>query len=195
MYTWPEHGVSVILIADQVLWFGDELHCSLINPHQILSHGYSVCDDPWDPHRSLGIKLDSIFIPLTTSGPNLFFESRVPTDWEISNLPIIEITALTWNPADLHMSGPHLTMTHVVDCISTAQRDIWSQLTAPLSAISPVLDLRCVSSLYANAVLVNSALTGPPHTEISATFTGEHSAVLELQYTPCTNGIMLIIYT
>ena len=53
-YTRPTSGASVVLVADQVLWFGNELHdCSLINPHQIRSHGYSVCDDPWDPHRSL----------------------------------------------------------------------------------------------------------------------------------------------
>ncbi|KAI2507507.1 Reverse transcriptase (RNA-dependent DNA polymerase) [Fragilaria crotonensis] len=94
VYTCPESGVSVILIADQVLvWFGEELHCSQNNPHQIQSHGNCVCDDPWDPHRSLRINLDSISIPLVTaSGLNLFFESRVPTDWEMSNLPIIEIT-------------------------------------------------------------------------------------------------------
>ncbi len=79
-----------------------------------------MCDDPWDPHRALGIDLDSLFIPLIAPGPNLQFESRVPTDWEVSNLPIIEITASTWNPADLQMSGPHSTMTRVVDCISTA---------------------------------------------------------------------------
>jgi len=180
-YTCPDSGASVVLIADQVLWFGDELHCSLINPHQIRSHGFSVCDDPWDPHRALGIDLDSLFIPLIASGPNLQFESRVPTDWEISNLPIIEITAPTWNPADLHMSGPRSTMTRVVDCISTAQRDIWSHSTAPLAAISLALDSRCVSSLYANAVLVHGALTGTTNmenAEISATFTSErHSSV------------------
>ena len=45
-YTCPDSGDSVVLIADQVLWFGGGLHCSLINPHQIRSHGYGVCDDP-----------------------------------------------------------------------------------------------------------------------------------------------------
>jgi hypothetical protein len=178
VYTCPDSGASVVLIADQGLWFGNELHCSLINPHQKRSHGFSVCDDPWDPHCALGIDLDSLFIPLIASGPNLQFESRVPTDWEVSNLPIIKITAPTWNPADLQMSGP---MTRVVDCILTAQRDVWSQSTAPLTAISLALDSRCVSSLYANAVLVHGALTGTIHAEsaeISATFTSErHSSV------------------
>ena len=79
-YTCPSNGHSVVLVADQVLWFGDELHCSLINPHQIRSHGYSVCNDPWDPHQSLGINLDSTFMPLLASGPNLLFESHVLMD-------------------------------------------------------------------------------------------------------------------
>jgi hypothetical protein len=34
-YTCPESGQSVLLVADQVLWFGADLHCSLLNPHQI----------------------------------------------------------------------------------------------------------------------------------------------------------------
>jgi hypothetical protein len=178
-YTCPASGDSVVLVADQVLWFGDGLHCSLINPHQIRYHGYGVCDDPWDPHRPLGIDLESIFIPLVAEGPNLFFDSRVPTDWELSSLPIIEITSPTWNPADLRMSGPRSAPTRVVDCISTARRDIWSQSTAPLSAISPVLDSRCASSLFANAVLVHGALTGTRADAcISAAFTSErHSSV------------------
>jgi hypothetical protein len=75
------------------------------------------------------------------------------------------------------MSGPLSAPTRVVDCTSTAQRDTWSQSTAPLLAISPVLDSRCGFSLYANAVLVLGARTGT-HTEMSAAFTSErHSSV------------------
>jgi hypothetical protein len=136
-HTCPSNGNLVILIADQVLWFGNKLHCSLINPHQIRSHGYSDCDHPWDPHRPLGINLDSTFDPLLASGPNLFFESQVPTDWEMETLPIIEITPPIWNPADLHMSRPLSTLTSVINCISSALRDIWSDSATHLFAISP----------------------------------------------------------
>jgi hypothetical protein len=80
VYTCPDSGQSVLLVADQVLWFGANLHCSLLNPHQIRSYGHSLCDDPWDPHRPIGIDLEPLFVPLTVSGPNLSFESRVPTD-------------------------------------------------------------------------------------------------------------------
>ena len=121
VYTCQSTGNSVILVANQVLYFGDELvHCSLINPHQIRSHGYGICDDPWDPHRSIEIDLESIFIPFIPDGPKLCFESRVPTNWGMEVLPIIEITS-SWNPADLRMSGPLMEPTRVVDCISSAR--------------------------------------------------------------------------
>ena len=177
VYTCSSTGDSVLLIADQVLYFGDELHCSLINPHQIRYHGYGVCDDPWDPHHSIGIDLESIFIPLTPDGPNLCFESRVPTDWEMDVLPTIKITSPSWNPADLTMSGPHMVSNRVVDCISSARRDIWDQSTAPLSTIFPILDSRYAFSLYSKAILVTGALTGTNGTT-RATITSErHSSV------------------
>ncbi len=175
-------GNSVVLVADQVLWFANGLHCSSINPHQIRAYGYySVCDNPWDPHRQLGIDLGSIFVPLTVSGPNLSFESCVPTDWEMSNLLIVKITSTTWNPADMHQSAPRSNPTHVVDCISTARRGIWSPSTVSQMSIFPTSDSRCVSSLYANAVLVHDALTGTHGSTsgISAAFTSErHSSVM-----------------
>ena len=129
-----------------LLWFSNKLHCSLNNPHQIRSHGYSVCDDPWDPHWPLGIDLDGMFIPLLATGPNLFFESQVPTDWEMEALLIIEITAPVLNPADLHMSRPLSTLTSVVNCISTDSRDIWSDLATHLFATS--YPLPAVMSLH-----------------------------------------------
>jgi hypothetical protein len=175
VYTCHDSGESVVLVADQVLWFGQDLHCSLINPHQIRSHGYGVCDDPWDPHRSLGIDLDSVFIPLLAAGPNLIFETRVPTAWELEHLPIIEITSPTWDPADLQMSAKRSYPTRAVDCISTARRDIWTDSTAPLFAISPTLDCRCIGALYSHAVVVPGALPGTC-VDISATFTSERHA-------------------
>ena len=45
MYTCSTTGNSVILVADQVLWFGSVLHCSLIIPHQIRASGYGVSDE------------------------------------------------------------------------------------------------------------------------------------------------------
>jgi hypothetical protein len=47
--------MTFILEVNQALWFGDKLDSSLINPNQIRSYGLSLCDDPFDMHRDLGI--------------------------------------------------------------------------------------------------------------------------------------------
>lgn len=55
-YSCPGLGQFFLLIADQVLWFGSDLYCSLNNPHQILcSDRHSHCDDLWDPSCELGL--------------------------------------------------------------------------------------------------------------------------------------------
>jgi hypothetical protein len=118
-------------------------------------------------------------VPLTFSGPNLSFESPVPTDWETSNLSIVGVTSTAWNPADMHLSAPRSHPIHVVHGISTAQRNRWSPSTAAQASIFPTSDKRCVSSLYVNALLIHNALTGTHGgiSRISARFTSErHSS-------------------
>ena len=88
----PDSGNSVVLVADHVLWFGDELHCLIINPHQIRSNGYGSVMTRGTHIGPLGLTSnESIFVPLTVSGSNLFFETRDPTLREMENLPIIKI--------------------------------------------------------------------------------------------------------
>ena len=179
-YTCPDSGQSLVLVADQVLWFGADLHCSLINPHQIRSFGHSLCDDPWDPNRHLGLDIGVAFIPLLPSGPNLFFESRVPTDWELANLPIIELTAPTWNPTTLSMPAN-------VDP-SSYYREVnaftsLSETAAVLGKVSPSLDPRHLHSLYSSAVTVSAAATGTNNTvpgavSIAGTITSERHSSL-----------------
>ncbi len=81
----------------------------------------------------------------------------------------------------MHRSAPRSNTMHVVDRISTARRDIWSPLTAPQMSIFPTSDsCCCMSSLYANTILVHDALTGTHGgtSGIRATFTSErHSSV------------------
>ena len=54
-YDNPLTGETLILIFHQVLWMGNTLKHSLISPNQVRSHGWSLCDDPYDPYRTLGI--------------------------------------------------------------------------------------------------------------------------------------------
>ena len=174
VYTCPESGQSVLIVADQVLWFGADLHCSLLNPHQIRSFGHSLCNDPWDPNRALGLDAGDIFIPLMASGPNLFFKTYVPNDWEMSNLPTVELTAPHWDPSTLIMP------------VSTGSHDKYRTVYA-LSSLSESgtllrnvtfsLDARTLSALYSSAIHVPDATPGTAHS-IAATVTGErHSSV------------------
>jgi hypothetical protein len=103
VYTYNKTGATVLLIADQVLWFGNKLSTSLIIPHQLRDNGIGVCDDPWDPYRPIGIKADQGFIPFSSHGTTLFFESRSPTPWDLENLPTVLLTAPRWSPHDYAM--------------------------------------------------------------------------------------------
>ena len=174
VYTCPDLGHSVLLVANQVLWFGADLHCSLLNPHQIRSYGHSLCDDPWDSNRALGLDVGAIFIPLLASGPNLFFESRVPNDWEMSNLPTIELTAPHWDPSTLQMP--------VTTDSDAKYRTVYalsglSESGTLLGNLTSSLDARNLYALYSSVVTVPDASTGTAYS-IAATVTGErHSSV------------------
>ena len=169
VYTCPESGQSVLLVADQDLWFGANLRCSLLNPHQIRSFGHSLCDDPWDPNCALGLDAGDIFIPLMASGPNLFFETCVPNDWEMSNLPTIELTAPHWDPSTLSMP------------MSTANSDAKYRTVYALSGLSESgtllgdvissLDARKLYTMYSSVIHVPDAPPGTVHS-IDATVTG-----------------------
>jgi hypothetical protein len=103
VYTFDSTGTTVLLIADQVLWFGTNIPTSLINPHQLRDYGIGVCDDPWDPYRSVGIESDQGFIPFSSQGTTLYFETRSPTTWELENLSTVILTAPRWSLHDFTM--------------------------------------------------------------------------------------------
>ncbi len=173
-YTGPNSGHSVLLVADQVLWFGTNLHCSLINPHQIRSYGHSLCDDPWDPHRPIGLDVEVLFVPFQSAGPNLFFETRVPTDWEMDNLQVVDITGPHWDPYDIRLPQRVPFVDH--RNMSTATLDL-AESASVLSQISASFDFRRLSALYSSCVAVSAAPTGTTRA-IAAAVTGErHSSV------------------
>ena len=174
VYTCPDSGQSVLLVADQVLWFGADLHCSLLNPHQIRSFGHSLCDDPWDPNRTLGLDVGDVFIPFFASGPNLFFETRVPSDWEMSNLQLIELTAPHWDPSTLNMPVTYNddARYRTINALSGL-----SESETMLGNVTSSLDSRRLCVLYSSAVQVPDVPTGTG-VSIAATVTGErHTSV------------------
>ena len=51
-----ESGETIVLIFNQILWYGNRLPISLINPNQLRHNGYRVCDDITDGDRFFGIE-------------------------------------------------------------------------------------------------------------------------------------------
>lgn len=94
-------GMTFILIIHEALFFGSKLDHSLINPNQIRSYlGTPVCDDPFDPHRPLGIDHPEAFIPFETEGSCVYFDSWVPSDEDLDKYPHIVLTNgdVPWDP-------------------------------------------------------------------------------------------------
>ena len=87
-----DEGKEYLLVGDEVLWFGTALENSLINPNHIHDFGLSINDNSFNANE-LGIISEELFIPFDTSGTVVHFESRMPTEWETTNLPVILITA------------------------------------------------------------------------------------------------------
>jgi hypothetical protein len=81
-----------------MLWFGTQLPHSLINPNQLRAYGINVNDDPFNSTCYFGIKSEQVLIPFDTMGTIVHFESRTPTEWEKTHLPVILITSDVWNP-------------------------------------------------------------------------------------------------
>jgi hypothetical protein len=94
-------GETTILLFHQVLWFGDDLTNSLINPNQCRSHGIDICDDPFDFNRTIGIidTLTDFTIPMEFGRSFVYFKSQAPTMEEICDNPHIEMTSgFPWDP-------------------------------------------------------------------------------------------------
>jgi hypothetical protein len=59
-----------------------------------------VNDDPFDNSCEFGIDSENLFIPFDTTGTVVHFDTRVPTEWEKSHLPVTLITGEDWNPLE-----------------------------------------------------------------------------------------------
>ena len=68
-------GDTVILIMHEALFFGESLQHTLINPNQIRHFGVPVNDNPFDTGSPFGISHDDLFMPFSTRGPMVLFET------------------------------------------------------------------------------------------------------------------------
>ena len=100
VWTNQSDSSEYLLVGDQMLWFGNQMTNSLINPNQLWAYSLIMNDDPFDHTRDFGIDGDNIFIPFDTTGTVVHFESRTPTNWEKTHLPVILLTGEDWNPTE-----------------------------------------------------------------------------------------------
>lgn len=112
-----ENGATYILIVNEALYFGPSLDHSLINPNQIRHFGIPVSDDPYDRSRQFGIDHEDLFIPFSTTGSTVYFDSYMPTIEEIERFPHIVLSDgdNEWDPKGVEMrddsayhSGEHI---------------------------------------------------------------------------------------
>jgi hypothetical protein len=109
--TWsdPLTGKGYILIMHKVLYFGNKMDYSLINPNQLWHYGVVVHDNPYetDPTRTMGIEIDdNNLIPFSLQGSTVFFKTRYPDDNELNTYPHVVITCdKPWDPHGLIMPG------------------------------------------------------------------------------------------
>ena len=67
-------------------------------------YGIPVYDNPFSQSQ-FGIDCNDDFILFNTTGTIVYFESRVPTDWETHNLPIIMLTGEDWDPVNIGLGN------------------------------------------------------------------------------------------
>ena len=90
-----------LLVGDEMLWFGTQLENSLINPNQIRSFGWEVADNPFvQEHFGINCPEKELFIPFDTTGTIVYFELRVPNEWEKLHLPVLPLFPDRWDPQE-----------------------------------------------------------------------------------------------
>ena len=106
-FTDESSGETVILRFNQVLWYGNRMKMSLINPNQLRYYGVSVSDDPTDNTRAFGITVTNIVhVPFKMDGTTVYFETRVPTQYELENCKTIPLTDDTvWEPSSVSIAN------------------------------------------------------------------------------------------
>ena len=106
-YDNPNTGETLILVVHQVLWMPD-MPNSLLNPNQVRSCGVQFCDDPYDPHRSLGLYDPKTrrTIPFDVQNGWVGLKTRSPTHRELEECAHIHLTSdEPWDPKAPHL--PH----------------------------------------------------------------------------------------
>ena len=100
----PSTGQCYILVFNEALWMGYSLPHSLINPNQLRHFGVHVQDDPSSSRPLSIITADGGFsLELSRKGTVVYFESRTPTEEELSTCPHVVLTSqIPWDPTKVY---------------------------------------------------------------------------------------------
>ena len=180
-YDDPLSGNTTILIFHQALWFGNQLEGSLICPNQVRSHGISFCDDPYDPHRPLGITTSDNDQHITFDVTNgmVGILTRVPTWEEYQTLPHIVMTSDSpWEPHSpnlphhqkkhihaitrakqaLNNNNKILQMDHFEHCLATCSAALTKTLYPRLINAVAIRSTKAITSTERHATITPDAL-------------------------------------
>jgi Reverse transcriptase (RNA-dependent DNA polymerase) len=100
-YDDPKTGETIILVFNEGVWLGDRMQNTLLNPNQARITGVQICDDPFDPHRSLGIfdPVTDISVPLDMFGSFAGVETRLPSPQEVNECRKLPLSSnQQWDP-------------------------------------------------------------------------------------------------
>jgi hypothetical protein len=142
-------GREFILWGHEMLWFGNRLQHSLINPNQIRYNRGRVQDDPTRHDEPFGITTDQLYIPFQIDGTTVYFDTRAPTLHEMENLPYAVLTSEErWDPSRVRL---RISATTSYQAIET-DLDRPCVTDSILSSISPTLvdhemDTRLIASV------------------------------------------------
>ena len=103
----PESGQCYILVFNEALWMGNHLTHTLINPNQLRHFGVHVQDNPTSKRPLSIITSDTSFaLEMQCRGTIISFESRTPTQQELSTCPHIILSSdHPWNPAKVQFQA------------------------------------------------------------------------------------------
>jgi hypothetical protein len=120
-------------------------------------YGIPVYDNPFSQSQ-FGIDCNDDFILFNTTGTIVYFESRVPTDWETCHLPIIMLTGEDWDPVNVGFGNGHSReqaemrmirsleigvtkwkMAAMKQCEMNSRVEQWGQVERELSKLSSTL--------------------------------------------------------
>jgi hypothetical protein len=105
----PKTGALWLLVFNETLFLGDRLPNSLICPNQLRDNGLTVHDTPkrYDAESMHAVYVPEykLMIPMASDRTISYFDTRLPTEEELTSLPQIQMTsALPWDPKASHFA-------------------------------------------------------------------------------------------